>query len=163
MPTVAARARKVTLDAREGLAWWLGGLDGLDLIYGQASVEDAKTVIVQGESYPAPQIFTNVGARPQVPKVPGLKNILLVVFFCISVECRLTAMWQHRGSHSISAICCPVARCHVHHDRGPQWASIAHQGGVEVAPSAHCKRNQEPSRPPVFGPSCNAAQPGQVF
>lgn len=75
MPTVAARARKVTLDARSGLSSWLGSLDTMDVIFGHAKFVATKTVSVDGEHYTAPQIFLNVGARPHVPDVPGLQDV----------------------------------------------------------------------------------------
>lgn len=75
MKIVRARAAKVTADAREGLATWLGGLPTLSLIYGQARFTDAHTVSVNGEQLTAPQIFLNVGARPSIPDFPGLENV----------------------------------------------------------------------------------------
>lgn len=75
MPRVRDRARKVTMDAREGLEKWLGGLDNLTLIYGHARFTEQNTVVVDGRSLTAPQIFLNVGARPHIPDFPGLADI----------------------------------------------------------------------------------------
>ena len=75
MKVVRARAAKVTADARQGLATWLGGLPTLSLIYGQARFTDAHTVSVNGERLTAPQIFLNVGARPSIPDFPGLEDV----------------------------------------------------------------------------------------
>ena len=75
MAAVAARARKVTLEARSGLASWFDSLETMDVIYGQASFVAAKTVMVDGKRYTAPQIFINVGARPYIPEVPGLADV----------------------------------------------------------------------------------------
>ncbi|CAN7485594.1 FAD-containing oxidoreductase [Rhizobium sp. LjRoot30] len=75
MAVVAARARKVTLDARNGLASWFDSLETMDVIHGQARFVAAKTVTVDGEQYTAPQIFINVGARPHIPDVPGLVDV----------------------------------------------------------------------------------------
>lgn len=75
MKIVRARAAKVTADARQGLATWLGGLPTLSLIYGQARFTDPRTISVDGEQLTAPQIFLNVGARPSIPDFPGLENV----------------------------------------------------------------------------------------
>ncbi|MGV3548959.1 FAD-containing oxidoreductase [Rhizobium sp.] len=75
MVAVAARARKVTLDARNGLASWFDSLETMDVLYGHAKFVATKTVAVDGMRYTAPQIFINVGARPHIPDVPGLAEI----------------------------------------------------------------------------------------
>ncbi|KQY12323.1 FAD-containing oxidoreductase [Rhizobium sp. Root482] len=75
MTAVAARARKVTEDARNNLTSWFEGLASMDVIFGQARFVAPKTVSVDGEHYTAPQIFINVGARPHIPDVPGLSDI----------------------------------------------------------------------------------------
>ncbi|MBM7330898.1 FAD-dependent oxidoreductase, partial [Agrobacterium sp. S2] len=75
MPAVAARARKVTLDARNGLASWFDSLETMDVIHGQAKFVGAKAVSVDGTDYTAPQIFINVGARPHIPDIPGLEDV----------------------------------------------------------------------------------------
>ncbi|RAL95361.1 MULTISPECIES: FAD-containing oxidoreductase [Agrobacterium] len=75
MPAVAARARKVTLDARNGLASWFDSLETMDVIHGQAKFVGARAVSVDGTDYTAPQIFINVGARPHIPDIPGLEDV----------------------------------------------------------------------------------------
>ena len=75
MKTVQGRAEKVTLDARQGLEDWFGGLDGMSVIYGQGRFEDHKTVVVNDQRLTAPQIFINVGARPSIPDYPGLADV----------------------------------------------------------------------------------------
>lgn len=75
MTAVAARARKVTEDARNNLTSWFEGLASMDVIFGQARFVAPKTVSVDGEHYTAPQIFINVGARPHLPDVQGLSDI----------------------------------------------------------------------------------------
>ncbi|MBP2448517.1 pyruvate/2-oxoglutarate dehydrogenase complex dihydrolipoamide dehydrogenase (E3) component [Rhizobium leguminosarum] len=62
MKVVRARAEKVTMDARNGLIDWLGGMDGISIIYGHARFESPHTVSVNGETLTAPRIFLNVGA-----------------------------------------------------------------------------------------------------
>ncbi|MBX5169861.1 FAD-containing oxidoreductase [Rhizobium sp. NZLR1b] len=75
MKVVRARAEKVTMNARNGLIDWLGGLDGMSVIYGHARFESPNTVSVNGETLTAPRMFLNVGARPVVPDLPGINEI----------------------------------------------------------------------------------------
>jgi pyruvate/2-oxoglutarate dehydrogenase complex dihydrolipoamide dehydrogenase (E3) component len=75
MAAVAARARTVTLNARNGLASWFDSLETMDVIYGHARFVATKTVSVDGKRMTAPNIFINVGARPHIPDVPGLQDV----------------------------------------------------------------------------------------
>lgn len=75
MPTVRARAHKVTLDARNGLEAWIGGMKGCRLIRGQAVFVGPHEVEVDGERLTAPRIFINVGGRAVVPDFPGVHDV----------------------------------------------------------------------------------------
>jgi pyruvate/2-oxoglutarate dehydrogenase complex dihydrolipoamide dehydrogenase (E3) component len=75
MPRVAARARKVTEDARAGLGRWLGDMAGLTLIEGHARLDGPGAVRVGAERLTAPRIFLNVGGRAAVPPLPGIDRI----------------------------------------------------------------------------------------
>ncbi|MEK1932145.1 MAG: mercuric reductase, partial [Pararhizobium sp.] len=68
-------AHQITMDARNGLADWLGSMDGVATIYGHARFEAADRVGVNGETLTAPRIFLNVGARPVIPDLPGIEDI----------------------------------------------------------------------------------------
>jgi len=75
MPTVAARARQVILDARMGNEDWLAGMPGLSLIRGHARFVGPRRIEVDGEALEAAQVFLNVGGRAQVPDFPGLDEV----------------------------------------------------------------------------------------
>lgn len=75
MPRVAARAHKVTLDARAGLETWIGGMPGCTLIRGQAAFVGPREIEVNGERLTAPRIFINVGGRAVVPDFPGVGDV----------------------------------------------------------------------------------------
>jgi pyruvate/2-oxoglutarate dehydrogenase complex dihydrolipoamide dehydrogenase (E3) component len=74
MARVAARARKVTEDARAGLARWLGAMADLTLIEGHARLDGPGAVRVGAERLTAPRIFLNVGGRAAVPPLPGIER-----------------------------------------------------------------------------------------
>ena len=75
LAAVRARAGAVTLDARSGIESWLGGMEGLTLIRGQARFEAPDRVSAGGESLTAPRIFINVGGRAFVPDMPGVGEV----------------------------------------------------------------------------------------
>ncbi len=75
MPAVAARARKVVMDARTGNETWLEGMAGLTLLRGHARFTGPETIAVDGEELSAPRIFLNVGGRASVPDMPGVGDV----------------------------------------------------------------------------------------
>ena len=75
MPAVAARARKVVMDARSGNERWLEGMAGLTLLRGHARFTGPSTIVVDGEALTAPRIFLNVGGRASVPDMPGVGDV----------------------------------------------------------------------------------------
>ena len=75
MPAVAARARKVVTDAREGNEAWLAGMAGLTMLRGHARFTGPTTIAVDNEILTAPRIFLNVGGRASVPDMPGVGDV----------------------------------------------------------------------------------------
>ncbi|HUH50294.1 MAG TPA: FAD-containing oxidoreductase [Mycoplana sp.] len=75
MQVVRRRAHRITMDARNALADWLAGMNGVAIIHGHARFEAVDRVVVNGETLAAPQIFLNVGARPVIPDLPGILDI----------------------------------------------------------------------------------------
>ena len=75
MKAVAARARKVTLDARTGNERWLERMDRLTFIRGHARFVGPDRLSVDSETLTAPRIFLNVGGRATVPDMPGIKDV----------------------------------------------------------------------------------------
>lgn len=75
MKAVAARAHKVTLDARTGVENWLHGMENVTVMTGHARFRNATTLQVGDELISAPKIFLNVGGRAAVPPIPGLAEV----------------------------------------------------------------------------------------
>jgi pyruvate/2-oxoglutarate dehydrogenase complex dihydrolipoamide dehydrogenase (E3) component len=75
MARVSARAHTVTMNARNGLDAWVGGMTGCTLIRGQAAFVGPHEIEVNGERLTAPQIFINVGGRAVVPDFPGVHDV----------------------------------------------------------------------------------------
>ena len=75
MEKVAARAQKVTTDARSGVENWLHGMKNVTVMTGHARFQNATTLQVGDEVISAPKIFLNVGGRAAVPPIPGLADV----------------------------------------------------------------------------------------
>jgi pyruvate/2-oxoglutarate dehydrogenase complex dihydrolipoamide dehydrogenase (E3) component len=75
MKRVAARARKVTMDARTSQEKWLRGMDKCTVFDGHARFESKDTIRVGDELLTAPKIFLNVGGRAAVPEMPGIHDV----------------------------------------------------------------------------------------
>jgi pyruvate/2-oxoglutarate dehydrogenase complex dihydrolipoamide dehydrogenase (E3) component len=75
MAAVAARARKVTEDARGGNERWLEGMERLTFLRGHARFTGRDTITVDDRVLSAPRIFLNVGGRAAVPDMPGVGDV----------------------------------------------------------------------------------------
>ena len=75
MKAVAARAHKVTADARGRNEAWLQSMALLSFIRGHARFEAPDLLRVGEERLTAPRIFLNVGGRAAIPDMPGVDDV----------------------------------------------------------------------------------------
>lgn len=75
MARVKERMKKISGRSNEGVTGWLEGMDGVDLIRGDARFESATRVAVGDRRLESDQIFVNVGARPWAPPFEGLDKV----------------------------------------------------------------------------------------
>jgi pyruvate/2-oxoglutarate dehydrogenase complex dihydrolipoamide dehydrogenase (E3) component len=75
MARVKARKDALVECATSSLAKWLSGLPNISLYRGQARFVGPRTVAVGGETLTAERVFINVGARPYVPDLPGVREV----------------------------------------------------------------------------------------
>ncbi|UAK23343.1 FAD-containing oxidoreductase [Sphingomonas nostoxanthinifaciens] len=78
MTKVHARSTKISADSRASNETWLGGLAGVELIFGQARFLDTHRVAVGDDVLEAPRIFINVGGRALIPDMPGVDDVPLL-------------------------------------------------------------------------------------
>jgi pyruvate/2-oxoglutarate dehydrogenase complex dihydrolipoamide dehydrogenase (E3) component len=71
---VRARKDAIVMSSRTGLETWLGGTPNLEVIHGAAEMLDPRTIAVGERRLGAERVFLNTGARPVVPKIPGLSG-----------------------------------------------------------------------------------------
>jgi len=78
-PAAMRRVHRMVDSMRQGLVGYLEGLDGVDVIYGQATLrtssEGPHEVTVDGVTHTAPAVYLNLGARAKVPPLDGIDTV----------------------------------------------------------------------------------------
>jgi pyruvate/2-oxoglutarate dehydrogenase complex dihydrolipoamide dehydrogenase (E3) component len=72
---VKARKDRIVAQSVDGLATWIGGTPGLDVVFGHARFVSPHAVEVGGNVLGAPKIFVNVGGRATLPPWPGIDTV----------------------------------------------------------------------------------------
>src|SRR6266511_2388345 len=75
MRAVKARKDAIVKKSNEGVERWLKGAKNVTVIQGEARFDAPHTVRVNDKRLEAPQIFVNVGGRPAVPEMAGLREV----------------------------------------------------------------------------------------
>lgn len=75
MKRVKARKDAIVGKSTAGVEKWLRGLEGVTVYTGHARFTGQSTVEVGDAVLSAERIFVNVGARPSVPRLPGLEHV----------------------------------------------------------------------------------------
>jgi pyruvate/2-oxoglutarate dehydrogenase complex dihydrolipoamide dehydrogenase (E3) component len=75
MKKVKARKDGVVRQSNEGVTKWLKTMENLTVYEGHGLLESATSVRVNGKLLEADKIILNVGARANVPDIPGLEDV----------------------------------------------------------------------------------------
>ncbi len=75
MKKVKARKDAVVRQSNEGVTNWLKTMENLTVYEGHGRLESASSVRVNGDLLEADKIIFNVGARANVPDMPGLNDV----------------------------------------------------------------------------------------
>jgi pyruvate/2-oxoglutarate dehydrogenase complex dihydrolipoamide dehydrogenase (E3) component len=75
MRRVKARKDALVERSTKSLEKWLRGLPNVTVYVGEARFSEARTVTVGAETLSAERIFINVGGRPNVPDLPGVRQV----------------------------------------------------------------------------------------
>ncbi|WP_158794025.1 FAD-containing oxidoreductase [Granulicella sp. L60] len=72
-----AKTRKdaIVMKSRNGIESWLRGMERCTVFTGTASFDSAHEVRIGEDLLQAEHIFLNVGARPSIPKMPGIDTV----------------------------------------------------------------------------------------
>jgi pyruvate/2-oxoglutarate dehydrogenase complex dihydrolipoamide dehydrogenase (E3) component len=72
---VRARVERIVRQGRQGLVDWLVAEPNVTLIHGHARFTGPKEVTIGDRVLTAERVFINVGARPAVPDLPGVREV----------------------------------------------------------------------------------------
>ena len=75
MKTVKARKDAVVRQSNEGVTNWLKTMENLTVYEGHGRLESSTSVRVNGELLETDKIILNVGARANVPDMPGVNDV----------------------------------------------------------------------------------------
>ncbi len=75
LPDVLVRKAAVVAKSRTGLENWLQSMRGCTTLQGHARFVTANSVSVGERLLESERIFINVGARPRIPRLPGIETI----------------------------------------------------------------------------------------
>jgi pyruvate/2-oxoglutarate dehydrogenase complex dihydrolipoamide dehydrogenase (E3) component len=75
MRRVKARKERIVRESRQGLRQWLQGLANVELIAGQARFVAPRVLAVGQRELAAERVFIDVGGRPLVPDLPGVRDV----------------------------------------------------------------------------------------
>jgi pyruvate/2-oxoglutarate dehydrogenase complex dihydrolipoamide dehydrogenase (E3) component len=75
MPAVKARMNTVVSNSRNGVENWLRGMPGCSVYLDHAHFESAREIRIKDSVISAERIFLNVGARANVPDMPGIDRV----------------------------------------------------------------------------------------
>src|ERR1700761_1977205 len=75
MKQILARKNAIVMKSRTGVENWLRGMERCTVFTGTAHFESPNEVRVGDEILHAKNIFLNVGARPAVPDMPGVRDV----------------------------------------------------------------------------------------
>jgi pyruvate/2-oxoglutarate dehydrogenase complex dihydrolipoamide dehydrogenase (E3) component len=75
MRLVIARKDAIVAEFVDRLGTWIGGMKNVSFIRGHGRFAAPHRIAVNERVLEAPWIFINVGARPQVPDLPGVKDV----------------------------------------------------------------------------------------
>ncbi|MDX1376152.1 MAG: FAD-containing oxidoreductase [Burkholderiales bacterium] len=75
MQAVKARKDAIVGRSNQGVEKWMRGLKSADVLQGHARFTGPQTLGVGDEEITAEKIFLNVGARPLVPRMPGIDKV----------------------------------------------------------------------------------------
>jgi len=75
MRKVKARKDDIVARGTKGIAEWMRSTENVTVYEGHAELDGPNTVKINGESLKADRIFINVGARAQVPDMPGVAEV----------------------------------------------------------------------------------------
>jgi pyruvate/2-oxoglutarate dehydrogenase complex dihydrolipoamide dehydrogenase (E3) component len=175
MKAVKARKDAIVMKSRTGVEKWVRGTKNCTVYTGQALFQGPNTMRVGGDVLEAPSIFLNVGARPLVPKMPGVDSVSfltstsildlaelprhLVVVGGGYVGLEFAQMFRRFGAEVTVIDKNPRLAMHEDEDASQAVREILESEGIQVRLNATCIHLEEREGTPSVGLECNEGQP----
>ncbi|HEX3986484.1 MAG TPA: FAD-containing oxidoreductase [Acidobacteriaceae bacterium] len=172
---VMTRKEAVVAPARTGVEKSLREEKNCTVFTGTAAFTSATTMQVGGAILEAPKIFLNVGARPSVPKMPGVESVpfltsttildleelpeSLIVVGSGSVGLEFAQMFRRFGS-AVTIVEKSVRLApHEDEDASRVVEEIFRAEGIDVRTRANCIHLEQHGRDVTAGLDCNEGAP----
>jgi pyruvate/2-oxoglutarate dehydrogenase complex dihydrolipoamide dehydrogenase (E3) component len=175
MPRVRQRMEAIVAKSRDGVEQWLREMERCTVYQGAASFVSPTQLRVGDELLSAPHIFLNVGARPTIPKLPGVDTVQyltsstilaldtlpprLVVVGGGYVGLEFAQMYRRFGSDVTVVERGPRLVAHEDEDVSQAVREILEAEGIHIRLNAECISLRNGSDGPVVGVSCVDEEP----
>jgi pyruvate/2-oxoglutarate dehydrogenase complex dihydrolipoamide dehydrogenase (E3) component len=175
LAAVMARKDAIVLKSRQGVEKWLRDTKNCTVFTGTAAFESAKTLRVGDDLLEAENIFLNVGARPTIPKMPGvdsapfltstsileLKDLPrhLVVVGGGYVGLEFAQMFRRFGSEVTVVDRKPRLAMHEDEDASAAIREILEAEGIQVRVNACCIHLEQRAGEIAVGLECRQGEP----
>src|SRR5215472_7419689 len=175
MRAVKARKDAIVMKSRTSVEGWVRGTKNCTVFTGQAAFEGPNTMRVGDDVIEARNIFLNVGARPTVPKMPGVDTVpflnsstildleelprRLVVVGGGYVGLEFAQMFRRFGSEVTVIDKNPRLAMHEDQDASQVIREIFDAEGIEVRLNANCIHLDQREGSVGVGLECNEGAP----
>jgi pyruvate/2-oxoglutarate dehydrogenase complex dihydrolipoamide dehydrogenase (E3) component len=175
MRAVKARKDAIVMKSRTGVEKWLRGTERCTVFTGQAAFAGPNQLRVGDDLLEAPAIFLNVGARPLVPKMPGVDSVPfltstsildleelprhLVVVGGGYVGLEFAQMFRRFGSEVTVIDKNPRLAMHEDEDASQVIREIFEAEGIDVRLNATCIHLENREGQPSVGMQCDRGAP----
>jgi pyruvate/2-oxoglutarate dehydrogenase complex dihydrolipoamide dehydrogenase (E3) component len=175
MKAVKRRKDQVVRHSTDGLKKWIGGMQHVTLIHGQARFTSPHRIAVKGRELEAQRIFINVGARAAVPDMPGVKEVpFLTNSSMMSVNFRpphlvivggsyigleFAQMYRRFGSEVTVVERAPKLLPREDDDVAAEIRAIVERQGVKIRTDAECMQLKKKGKRIVVGLHCKGGKP----
>jgi len=175
MAAVKRRKDRVVRQSIDGLKKWIGGMQHVTLIHGQAKFTGPRRVAVNGRELEAERVFINVGARATVPDMPGIKDVpfftnssIMKVGFLPShliiiggsyIGLEFAQMYRRFGSKVTVVERAPKLLPREDDDIATEIRAALERDGIKIRTDAECMALEKKGKRIVVGLHCKGGKP----
>ena len=175
MCRVKARKDMIVNDSRNRQEAWLGTMERLTTVRGTASFVSNRVVQVADQELEADKVFLNVGARPTIPKLPGVDQVQFLTSTSILdldiipehlavvggsyVGLEFAQIFRRLGSQVTVVERGPRLVSHEDPDISAAVANVLQHDGIDLRLHSECIRLEKNNNGVVIHVSCREGAP----